>query len=348
MSHGYQLVSWTRFKKRYDLLLIAAVVGFVAVYMGVTLGTNPTANLVQVLIRAFGLAAIVLLHFILAIGPLARLDGRYLPLLYNRRHLGVMLFLLAFVHGGLAFFWYHAAGTRNPILSVFISDWGMHPGAFPFQAFGALALMILFVMAATSHDFWLTNLTAPVWKTLHMLVYVAYLFLVVHVAFGVLQAETSPFYYGLLAVGAVMLIALHLIAAYKEDAKDKPFSAPPTADGFTVVAEVADLPLNEAVAVFLGGERVAVLRYLDDDVEKISALSGVCQHQNGPLSEGRFVHGCLTCPWHGFQYKPDSGASPAPFDEKVPTFNLRVQDGIVLIHPIPNPAGNRVEPVILS
>ena len=62
---------------------------------------------------------------------------------------------------------------------------------FPFQSFGLGALLILFVMAATSHDFWLHNLTAPVWKTLHMAVYVAYGLLVGHVLFGVAQQETA-------------------------------------------------------------------------------------------------------------------------------------------------------------
>ena len=52
-------------------------------------------------------------------------------------------------------------------------------------------LVILFVMAATSHDFWLANLTAPVWKALHMLVYVAYALLVGHVALGSLRPERS-------------------------------------------------------------------------------------------------------------------------------------------------------------
>jgi len=36
-----------------------------------------------------------LLHIILSIGPLCRLDSRFLPLLYNRRHLGVTMFLLS-------------------------------------------------------------------------------------------------------------------------------------------------------------------------------------------------------------------------------------------------------------
>ena len=49
------------------------------------------------------------------------------------------------------------------------------------------------MMAATSHDFWLHNLTAPVWKALHMCVYVAYTLIVLHVMFGVLQGEISRF-----------------------------------------------------------------------------------------------------------------------------------------------------------
>jgi len=41
--------------------------------------------------------------------------------------------------------------------------------------------VILLLMAATSHDFWLTTLTAPVWETLHMLVHAAYALLIAHI-----------------------------------------------------------------------------------------------------------------------------------------------------------------------
>ena len=74
----------------------------------------------------------------------------------------------------------------------------------------------------------------------------------------------------------------------------------------------------------------------------------VCQHQNGPLGEGKIVFGCITCPWHGCQYQPDTGASPPPFVEKVPTFNVRVKNGRVFVNPQPNPAGARAEPAIIS
>ena len=340
MSVGYKAVGWNAFKKRYDILLTLAVVTTIALFAGITLATNPAANPVQVLIRAFGLAAILLLHFILAIGPLARLDKRFLPVLYNRRHLGVILFLLAFIHGGLSIFWYHALGTTNPFVSVFLSDFGSQPGAFPFQAFGFVALLILFMMAATSHDFWLANLTAPVWKSLHMLVYVAYTFLVIHIAFGILQSETHPLYIALLASGALTICGLHLVTGLKERKLDHEHPAIPESDGFIKVAKIEDIQENRAIPITLGGERIAVMKYGG----KISAISGVCQHQNGPLAEGKVVKGCLTCPWHGYQYTPSTGASPPPFTETVPTFNIRVVGQDIFVHPTPNAPGTHVEP----
>ena len=59
------------------------------------------------------------------------------------------------------------------------------------------------------------------------------------------------------------------------------------------------------------------------------------------------VFGCLTCPWHGYQYNPEDGTSPEPFTEKIPTFNVKVRAGTVWVDPTPNPAGSKVEPAII-
>jgi nitrite reductase/ring-hydroxylating ferredoxin subunit len=207
---------------------------------------------------------------------------------------------------------------------------------FPFQPLGFVALLILFLMAATSHDFWLTHLTAPVWKTLHMLVYVAYGLLIAHVTLGVLQSETSWMLAAALGVGMIVVLSLHLRAGLRERALD----VEPASEDFVEVCRVDEIPDSRARIVTLAGERVAVFKYDG----KISALSNVCQHQNGPLGEGKIIDGCVTCPWHGFQYLPESGASPAPFTEKVPTFNVKVVNGKIYVHPKPNPPGTRVEP----
>ena len=77
-------------------------------------------------------------------------------------------------------------------------------------------------------------------------------------------------------------------------------------------------------------------------------MSNVCQHQNGPLGEGKIIDGCVTCPWHGHQYLPDSGASPPPFTEKVPTYRACVVGSQVFVHPSPLPPGTRVEPSVIT
>src|SRR5208283_152029 len=94
------------------------------------------------------------------IGPLCRLDPRFLPLLYNRRHLGVSTFLLGLCHGAFSLFQFHALGDADPLVSLFTANRNFTRLAdFPFQPLGFVPLIILFLMAATSHDFWLRNLT---------------------------------------------------------------------------------------------------------------------------------------------------------------------------------------------
>ena len=338
MSLDYSAVAWNGEKKTYDLVLAAGAALYLAVFTGTALWVHPEITAETLVIRAVGTLALLLLHVILAIGPLCRLHPAFLPLLYNRRHMGVTMFVLALGHGVFALIQFHAAGDLNPFLSLLTShtSWSRIT-AIPFQLFGLLALFLLFAMASTSHDFWLKNLTAPVWKALHMLVYVAYTLLFAHVCFGALQSEAHAAYAVAMATGMCLLCGLHIAAGLREKAID---AGGPRGDGFVDVCGVDDIPEKRARIVMLEGERVAVFRYDG----KISAVSNVCQHQNGPLGEGKIVAGCITCPWHGYQYLPDSGASPPPFTEKVPTFQVNVREDRVFVHPVAFAAGTRLEP----
>jgi nitrite reductase/ring-hydroxylating ferredoxin subunit/DMSO/TMAO reductase YedYZ heme-binding membrane subunit len=341
MSVEYKAVQWNRQKRIYDVVLVASVAVYLVAFGAVTEVFFPYVTEEIMLMRAFGTGALLLLHLILCIGPLCRLNPQFLPLLYNRRHAGVTCFLLALIHVVLVIGTYHAAGSINPILSIFVSGkFEGTTGSVPFETFGFFGLVILFLMAATSHDFWLANLTAPVWKTLHMMVYAAYGLLVLHVIFGAIQSELSPVYVVTMAVGLITVLGLHIAAAGKEMALDKPLKNLPLEDGFVEICRIDEIHEKRARIAYLSGERVAVFKY-DGNV---SAISNVCQHQNGPLGEGKIVEGCITCPWHGYQYLPDTGASPPPFVEKVPTFNVRVKNGRVYVHPQPNPPGVRAEP----
>jgi nitrite reductase/ring-hydroxylating ferredoxin subunit/DMSO/TMAO reductase YedYZ heme-binding membrane subunit len=338
MSLHYSAVAWNGDKKRYDLLMGLGVVAYLGTFIGAGVLLHPNATAETLLIRGFGTLAFLTLHGILAIGPLCRLAPRFLPLLYNRRHLGVTMFLVALTHGLFSLIQFHSGGDRPALLSLLTSSTSWTRGsAIPFQLFGLVALLILFSMAATSHDFWLKLLTPRVWKALHMMVYAAYALIFLHVCFGALQSERSPVYAVLAGAGMAVLAALHLMAARVERAAER--EAPP-GEPYVEVCGVNDIPEKRARIVMVSGERVAVFRYDG----KISAVSNVCEHQNGPLGEGKIVAGCITCPWHGYQYLPDTGASPPPFTEKIATFPVRVLDGRVLVHPTALPPGTRVEP----
>ena len=332
MSVSYKAVGWNDAKRTYDLAIGIFCGSYLAVFCGGTLALFPHATVETAIIRGLGSLAFLLLHGILAIGPLCRLQPAFLPLLYNRRHLGVAMFLVALGHGMFSVVQFHALGDRNPILSL-LSPPG--PGV-PFQILGLLALLILFAMAATSHDFWLRQLTAPVWKRLHMLVYLAYGLVLAHVAWGALQTERSPILLGLVSLGVFGLSTLHLAAGHKGLSSDREVR-----QEMIPVCDVDEIAENRARIVCAGGERVAVFRYDG----KLSAVSNVCQHQNGPLGEGAIVDGCITCPWHGYQYLPESGQSPPPFTEKLPTFRLAREGRLILLDPRPQPAGTYVEPL---
>jgi nitrite reductase/ring-hydroxylating ferredoxin subunit/DMSO/TMAO reductase YedYZ heme-binding membrane subunit len=338
VSVHYTWVNWNTHKRVYDALLAGGVALFLGGFIAVgTLAFPPPNNLTYeiLLMRALAACAFVLLHVILCIGPLARLTPRLAPLLYNRRHMGVTMFLLALAHAALAVGYYGGFGVANPILAVL---------AGPFEVFGFLALLILFLMAATSHDFWLANLSPSLWKSLHMGVYVAYALLVLHVTRGALRSETN-IVYPLLVGSGILLVAILHIAASARERRDRRLSEPraerrePRA--WLDACAVDDIPDSRARIVCLPGrERVALFR----DGDAISAVSNVCAHQGGPLGEGRIVGGCITCPWHGYQYLAKNGQSPPPYTEKIPTYRVRIEGRRVLLDPEPLPPGTPVEP----
>jgi methionine sulfoxide reductase heme-binding subunit len=346
MSHAFRAVQWTPFKKRFDAWVLAGVVAYLVAFVvgsTVALPSGESFTPVQVLIRATGTLALVMLSFLLCIGPLARLSARFKPFLYNRRHLGVATFLVALVHGVLVTLWYHGFGELNPLVSLLVSNprYGSLAG-FPFESLGLLALVLMFLLAATSHDFWNSNLGPGLWKAIHLSVYPAYALLVAHVALGALQSNTHPAYTLALAASVAVVAGLHLYTAFAASGAD--VQAAPDADWLRVGAAL-DIPDNRARIVEPeGAERIAVFRYDG----KVAAVSNVCRHQGAPLGEGRIIDGCITCPWHGYQYRPEDGCSPAPFTERIATYATRVEHGIVFVHRRALPPGTAVAPTLIE
>ena len=92
MSAQYVPVLWNRQKKIYDRVMLGLVFLYLVVFAGLQVVFYPEITAETLLIRATGTSAFLMLHVILCIGPLCRFNTRFLPLLYNRRHLGVTMF----------------------------------------------------------------------------------------------------------------------------------------------------------------------------------------------------------------------------------------------------------------
>jgi nitrite reductase/ring-hydroxylating ferredoxin subunit/DMSO/TMAO reductase YedYZ heme-binding membrane subunit len=338
MSVGFRAVQWNRKKLVYDGILIVLVSLFIAGFARIHWEWHPPKNLpdaIDIWIRAFGTCAFLMLTVILAIGPLARLNRRFLPLLYNRRHFGVLTFIVAAIHFGFLLAWY-LVQHNLPNLVTELTTWADYAKFidFPFKALGIAALLVLFLMAATSHDFWLVFLTPWIWKALHMALYVAYGLVVAHVALGTMQGEYTPLIPAMLVGGFGSVAVLHLIAGWRERGLDKGIAL--GGEGWIAVGSPRSIPDKGArIIAASGGERIAVFR----DGEQIGALTNLCAHQNGPIGEGQIIDGCVTCPWHGYQYRLADGCAPPPFTEKLVTYRVRINRGVVEVDPRPLPPG---------
>lgn len=341
MSHGYNAVTWTPFKRRFDLWLVGGIAAYLATFIVISTITQPVGESftpIQLLIRATGTLAFLLLTFILTIGPMARFTDRFKPFLYNRRHLGVTTCLIALVHAGLVLLWYHGFSEMNVFVSLFVSNPRYDSIAgFPFESLGFFALIILLLMAATSHDFYNANLAPGMWKALHMSVYLAYTLLVTHIVLGVLRDEGNSLYIGAVILSAGTIALLHVASAIKSSRK----TSTSDGDGWLEVCSVNDLQDGRAKIIQPQvGEAIAIYRRADS----IYAISNACRHQGGPLGEGRVIDGCVTCPWHGFQYRLEDGCSPPPFTEKVATYPTRVLGNKILVSEKGNAPGTPQAP----
>ena len=101
----------------------------------------------------------------------------------------------------------------------------------------------------------------------------------------------------------------------------------PSEDWFDVAAEeeVAD---GKPIAVSAG--EATVLLYRDGGVMR--AISDVCSHAGGPLHEGSFEGGCVTCPWHGSVFRLDDGTVVhGPATGPQPAYDVRTAGGRVSV-----------------
>lgn len=89
------------------------------------------------------------------------------------------------------------------------------------------------------------------------------------------------------------------------------------------MAELAD---RQPARRMLGDVPVVVIR----DGDHIHVVADRCSHLSGPLSEGEYLAGCLTCPWHGSTFRVSDGTvARGPATAPQPVFSTRVTGGVL-------------------
>ncbi|MCU0937362.1 MAG: non-heme iron oxygenase ferredoxin subunit [Gammaproteobacteria bacterium] len=94
------------------------------------------------------------------------------------------------------------------------------------------------------------------------------------------------------------------------------------------VAPASDLPPSSRRAVDVDGVRVIVFN-LDGAYH---AIEDVCTHDYSGLDEGEVDGDVVICPRHGARFSIRTGeALTAPAYEAIPTFPVRVENGVVQV-----------------
>lgn len=102
------------------------------------------------------------------------------------------------------------------------------------------------------------------------------------------------------------------------------------ADGKWVrVADAADLPAGEMMAVAVAGKNLA-LYHLDNG--EFHVTDNICTHQFALLTDGWLEDCYIECPLHAGRFDVRTGKGQGdPIDEDVKVFPAKVEEGAVLV-----------------
>jgi len=101
---------------------------------------------------------------------------------------------------------------------------------------------------------------------------------------------------------------------------------------WTAVLDTAELEEATPRVVQAGDTDVMLYR----EGNRLHALWATCTHEGGPLAEGTFHDGCVTCPWHGSTFRLEDGkVVRGPAASSQPVYEARVTDGKVEVRTVP-------------
>ena len=122
----------------------------------------------------------------------------------------------------------------------------------------------------------------------------------------------------------------HLSYVQAVGVEKKRFAGGPSS--WTPVLDAADLGEGAPRVVRAGDTEVLLVR----EGDRLHALWASCTHECGPLAEGRFADGNVTCPWHGSTFRlADGKVVRGPAAASQPVYETRVVDGKIEVRAAP-------------
>lgn len=102
--------------------------------------------------------------------------------------------------------------------------------------------------------------------------------------------------------------------------------------GWVDVGSVTDVERRKKLVVDVAGEPVVLVSVQG----KVRALANICRHRQRELAKGTLLGNRIVCPGHQWAFDLDTGYE-AKMCEYQPTYDVRVEDGRVLVAEEPRP-----------
>lgn len=97
---------------------------------------------------------------------------------------------------------------------------------------------------------------------------------------------------------------------------------------FVKLASESELPPAGEAREFPCGDKTICVANVDGT---ITAMENVCVHRGGPLGQGTIEDGKVVCPWHGWQWDPQTGAAVHNPNARLNVYPVHMQDGFLAV-----------------
>lgn len=171
------------------------------------------------------------------------------------------------------------------------------------------------------------------WKQLHVLIYIAYASVVIHVWTGVAQLQ-RPWVQALFWTMVIAVVTSHAIGwilQFRAYLRRRAQPALPTTiqeqRTYANIGSANRFVEGQGTRVEVNGKSLAIFKHQG----KYIAMSAVCPHQNGPIADGKIVDGYVVCPWHQYQFNVKDGQGPVDFPDCIPFYDTFERNGELFV-----------------